>query len=305
MRRNLQNKFVAQWRINLFFLFRHRQHKHPVICEQHFLPRISKCSARHEAPASKDSSIKQSLQVACSARCAFTARSLKLNEGNFEQGRKQNYILRVKPANGSTRHLLKRRRKESFHESSFSVMHWSSFISREWKRRVATKASDESANAHNSALAPHLVLGRRGEELAAAYLEQCGYRLVAANFLLPVGRSLRNQVIHAEIDIIAHEAATLCFIEVKTRASDWFAAPETNVDLRKQRQISRAARVYRRTFNLINEPYRYDVVSIILPHAHAELTERKQTPARLQLLRNFWTDAKFRKRRWTGAHFDD
>lgn len=143
--------------------------------------------------------------------------------------------------------------------------------------------------------AQHLALGQLGERLAAEFLEAHGFRLVAANFQLPVGRSLRGALIHAEIDIVAYEGSTLCFVEVKTRASDWFAAPQANVDLRKQRQISRAARAYRRTFDLRNEPFRYDVVAVIAPPA----TEDNPTPTpRLQLLRNFWTDAKFRKRRW-------
>jgi putative endonuclease len=144
-------------------------------------------------------------------------------------------------------------------------------------------------------LAPHLELGRRGEMLAAGYLERAGYRLVASNFTLPVGRNLRGALIHAEIDIVAYEGATLCFVEVKTRRSDWFAAPEANVDLRKQRQITRAARHYRRMFGLTGTPYRYDVVSVILP---APDTDTPPPAARLELLRNFWTDEKFRKRRW-------
>ena len=144
------------------------------------------------------------------------------------------------------------------------------------------------------ASAPHLALGRRGELHAAAYLERSGYRLVAANFELPVGRNLRGALVHAEIDIVAYDGATLCFVEVKTRASDWFAAPEANVDLRKQRQITRAARVYRRTFGLHRASSRYDVVSVILPPADAD---GEKSP-RLELLRNFWSEDKFRKRRW-------
>lgn len=146
-------------------------------------------------------------------------------------------------------------------------------------------------------LAPHLALGRRGELLAAEFLERAGYRLVAANFQLPVGRSLRGRLVHAEIDLVAYEGPTLCLIEVKTRASDWFAAPEANVGLRKQRQISRAARVYRRMFGLLGAPFRYDVVSVIAPPADEDGV---MPPARVQLLRNFWTDEKFRKRRWKG-----
>ena len=66
-------------------------------------------------------------------------------------------------------------------------------------------------------------LGQLGEAYAAAYLEQLGYRLVGANFTLPVGRNLRGAVVTAEIDLVAYDRNTLCFIEVKTRASDWFA----------------------------------------------------------------------------------
>lgn len=144
-------------------------------------------------------------------------------------------------------------------------------------------------------VAAHLALGARGERLAAAYLTRAGYELVAANFRLPVGRNRRGAVVQAEIDLVAYEGDTLCFVEVKTRASDWFAAPEANVDLRKQRQISRAARAYRRTFGIAGESYRYDVVSVIVPPPTGNQPEAM---LRVELLKNFWTDAKFRKRRW-------
>lgn len=193
-------------------------------------------------------------------------------------------------------------------------MHWPDFDPRRRRRSAADEPSQSDpsrAEPHLETkantpppLAPHLALGRRGEELAAAYLEQHGYILTAANVMLPVGRSLRNQLIYAEIDIVAYEAGTLCFVEVKTRASDWYAAPETNVDLRKQRQISRAARVYRRTFGIVKDRYRYDVMSIILPHVDNEHATPTTNP-RMKLLRNFWTDEKFRKRRWTSAGYDD
>lgn len=156
-------------------------------------------------------------------------------------------------------------------------------------------------DAATPALAAHLALGQAGESLAAAHLERAGFQLVAANFKLPVGRNTRGALVNAEIDLIAYEDATLCFIEVKTRRSDWYAAPEANVDLRKQRQISRAARAYRRAFGLASAPYRYDVVSVILP----EPTADEATPLpRVELLRNFWTDAKFRKRNRADAYID-
>ncbi|HKP83264.1 MAG TPA: YraN family protein [Pyrinomonadaceae bacterium] len=135
-------------------------------------------------------------------------------------------------------------------------------------------------------------LGKLGEAYAAAYLTQLGYTLVAANFTLPVGRNLRGAVVKAEIDIVAYDNDVLCFIEVKTRSSDWFAPPEVNVDLRKRRQITRAARVYRQMLGIEDEPHRYDVVTVVL--------NNDSTP-QIELLRNFWTEASLRKRRW---HFD-
>lgn len=172
-------------------------------------------------------------------------------------------------------------------------MRWQIFDPRTWKR-VGTDAPETE-------LAPHLMLGRRGEELAAEFLESSGYRLVASNFKLPVGRSLRGAIVHAEIDCIAYEGRTLCFIEVKTRSSTWFTTPEANVDLRKQRQITRAARVYRRLFGLMGEPHRYDVVTVVLPPTEAA---RASIPE-IKLLRNFWTDDKFRKRHWTTGTYVD
>ena len=135
-------------------------------------------------------------------------------------------------------------------------------------------------------------LGDLGESYAAAYLTQLGYHLVASNFTLPVGRNRRGAVINAEIDLVAYDGDTLCFIEVKTRASDWFAPPEVNVDLRKRRQITRAARVYRQMLGLENEPHRFDVVTVVLTDGAAP---------QLELLRNFWTEDSLRKRR---RHFD-
>jgi len=145
--------------------------------------------------------------------------------------------------------------------------------------------------------APHSELGRRGEALAIEHLERAGYRIVAANFTVPIGRNTRDVLINAEIDVVAYDGATLCFVEVKTRGSDEFAPPQANVDLRKRRQIARAARGYRRLLGLTGAPYRYDVVTVLLP---AE-TERG---SRVELLKNFWTDEKLRKRTWDDSRWD-
>src|SRR5262245_11564602 len=114
----------------------------------------------------------------------------------------------------------------------------------------------------------HLALGEYGERLVAKYLKRQGYRIVAANFISPIGRRRDGRQVTGEIDIVAYDESTrpftLAFIEVKTRSSDEIASPEAAVDIRKQRQIIRAARVYRRIIEVSEEPYRYDVVSVVM-----------------------------------------
>ncbi|HKP46276.1 MAG TPA: YraN family protein [Pyrinomonadaceae bacterium] len=141
-----------------------------------------------------------------------------------------------------------------------------------------------------------LDLGRRGEEFAVAYLEQFGYRIVATNFSLPVGRNRIGARIHVEVDIVAYDGPVLCFIEVKSRASDWFAPPQANVDRRKQRQITRAARAYRRLLNITTDPYRYDVITVVFG-------EDRDSP-QIELLRKYWTEDQLRKRIWSDHYYD-
>lgn len=157
---------------------------------------------------------------------------------------------------------------------------------------TATPRSGQSVS-----ISRHLELGKRGEELAAAYLEREGFRIVAANFVVPVGRNRLGAVINAEIDLVAYDGATLCFVEVKSRMSNWFAPPEANVDRRKQRQIVRAARGYRRIFDLVSAPYRYDVITVVMP------PEKNQDPD-VHLLRNHWQEDQFRKRAWSKTYWD-
>ena len=133
-------------------------------------------------------------------------------------------------------------------------------------------------------------IGEYGERLAAEFLQRRGFRLVLLNFKAPVGRNRLGVSVTGEIDLIALDGETICFVEVKTRSSDEFASPLAAVDLRKQRQITRTARVYRKIFNLRAAKFRYDVISIVLAD--------KNKP-RIELFKNYWTEEKFRKKFWS------
>lgn len=141
----------------------------------------------------------------------------------------------------------------------------------------------------NSPRAPHLELGESGERIAIDYLvDYEGYRLVVTNFSVPLGRGLRGQKLNAEIDVVAYEGETLVFVEVKTRTSSEMVAPERAVDLRKQRRIARAARRYRQLMKVVEEPYRYDVVTV----------EPAEDGEKIELLRGYFDDRVFQRSRY-------
>ena len=143
-------------------------------------------------------------------------------------------------------------------------------------------------NNHSPLLSSSRV-GQIGEELAARFLEKKGYRLVLANYKVPIGRNRLGATVTGEIDLIALVGDVLCFVEVKTRSSDEFASPLAAVDLRKQRQIIRTAKVYRKIFRLNPMKFRYDVVSIVLDN---------HSRPKIELFKGFWTEDKFRKKVW-------
>jgi len=78
-------------------------------------------------------------------------------------------------------------------------------------------------------------LGRDGERAAAAFLARRGYRVIGTRFLARRG----------EIDLVCRRGDRLVMVEVKTRSSDAFGAPDEAVDGRKQRALRAAAAEYR------------------------------------------------------------
>ena len=132
-------------------------------------------------------------------------------------------------------------------------------------------------------------VGQLGEELAARFLLRNGYRLVLANYKTPIGRNRLGVSVSGEIDLIALDKNILCFVEVKTRSSDDYAAPIAAVNLRKQRQITRTARMYRKIFQVNFMQHRYDVIGIVL---------RDSDKPKIELFKGFWNEAKFRKKSW-------
>jgi len=99
----------------------------------------------------------------------------------------------------------------------------------------------------------NLRLGRSSEDLATKFLQNNGYKIIVRNYKTALG----------EIDIIAKDKDTICFIEVKSRNSDRFGMPQEAVSPFKQRQISKAALSFLKSRNLLDDKARFDVVSIV------------------------------------------
>lgn len=107
----------------------------------------------------------------------------------------------------------------------------------------------------------NLDLSRAGEDAAANFLKTNGYKIVARNYQTKLG----------EIDIIACDRGTYCFIEVKTRSSDKFGLPQEAVSKFKQKQISKTALMFLKENRLLDKSSRFDVVSVIYAQDSPEI----------------------------------
>jgi len=95
--------------------------------------------------------------------------------------------------------------------------------------------------------------GRSGEDIALNYLQKQGYKIIERNYRCRYG----------EIDLIARDGKTLVFVEVKSRRSTAFGAPEEAVGTAKQKKISTVALWYLEEKNIHNRDARFDVVSVM------------------------------------------
>jgi putative endonuclease len=97
-------------------------------------------------------------------------------------------------------------------------------------------------------------IGDLGEELAAKFLRQQHYKIIARNF----------QTIFGEIDIIAKHQSQLIFVEVKMKRNQDFGLPEEELTFYKKRKIAIAIKGYFLEKKITTENWRFDLVAIEL-----------------------------------------
>jgi putative endonuclease len=109
--------------------------------------------------------------------------------------------------------------------------------------------------------------GQRAEDLCAELLRKAGLRIVARNWRCRLG----------EIDLVAEEAGTLVFAEVRLRRDARFGGAAESVTAAKRARIIAAARLY--LAGRAAAPCRFDVLLL-----------DSLAPVRVQWIRNAFTE---------------
>ncbi|MFB3925281.1 MAG: YraN family protein [Syntrophales bacterium] len=97
--------------------------------------------------------------------------------------------------------------------------------------------------------------GKSGEDIAISSLKRAGYRIVERNY----------RCLFGEIDIVARDADTIVFLEVKSRRTGKFGAPQEAVGPAKQAKLSMIALNYLKQKRLDTISARFDVVAVWMP----------------------------------------
>lgn len=107
------------------------------------------------------------------------------------------------------------------------------------------RAQDQGTHGHRR--------GRRGEALAAAYLEGRGWRILDRNWRFH----------YKEIDLVAARDDVVAFVEVKSRGPGAWGHPLASIGWRKRRDLAVAARGWIAARGRAGTSYRFDAVVVV------------------------------------------
>ncbi|MGM1019981.1 MAG: YraN family protein [Bacillota bacterium] len=105
--------------------------------------------------------------------------------------------------------------------------------------------------------------GALGEQAAASFLENLGYRIIERNWRCRSG----------EMDLIAAQHDILVFIEVRSRSSSNYGTPAESITARKITQVRQTAAVYLHMNGIEDVPIRFDMISVRLIDETAVVTD--------------------------------
>jgi len=94
--------------------------------------------------------------------------------------------------------------------------------------------------------------GEEGELRAEKFLKKKGFRILQKNYLCKTG----------ELDLVAEDAGSLVFVEVKTRKKFGKELPEAAMTTKKKHRVCSAARHFMKKYKLTERIFRFDVVGL-------------------------------------------
>lgn len=106
-------------------------------------------------------------------------------------------------------------------------------------------------------------LGRVGEQLAAQYLIQRGYTLLASNWRCKGG----------EIDLVVQHGSSIVFVEVRTRRAASVDAALESITPRKRERLLTAIHTYLTETGLESADWRVDIVAVAIRSNSPPLVE--------------------------------
>jgi len=104
-----------------------------------------------------------------------------------------------------------------------------------------------------SKLIPSKRRGDLGEDAAARFLEERGFRVLERNWRFR----------QWELDLVCRDGDTIVFVEVKTRGAGTMGTPADGLNRKKQMRLVKAASQYLTKKDLWDEPCRFDLAAVV------------------------------------------
>ncbi|MGI6152393.1 MAG: YraN family protein [Christensenellaceae bacterium] len=104
-------------------------------------------------------------------------------------------------------------------------------------------------------------IGKTGEDAVCVYIEKGGGEVLARNYRCAYG----------EIDVIARQGATICFVEVKTRTSKRYGSAAEAVTPAKMAKIRETALHYIAEHVDSDCNFRFDVAEVYLQNGMPDI----------------------------------
>ncbi len=138
---------------------------------------------------------------------------------------------------------------------------------REQEREHEAGGRDEKKS---GGLAEHLTTGQFGEQLAAEYLEEEGWSIIARNYSTKTGEI--DLIAQREVKRGAGRVQVLAFVEVKARRDTRRASPAAAVTAKKRKKLSLLALGFIKRHGIRHVVCRFDVISVDLSVKPAKIT---------------------------------